>query len=105
MIFHRRRRPSLLNLKRLQVLRNPAIGMMQTAKNGVAGDLAFGLCRPVNRRILFKRHVRSADIIVVVDVVIQHACQMLFVQDNDMVETFPPKRINTICYIDGQGLG
>ena len=58
-------------------------------EDGRADDFAVRLLRSGDRRILVKRHVCACDIVIVVDVVGQHGTQMLFVQDDDMIQTLP----------------
>lgn len=64
---------------------------MQSSKNRLANNLAVFLDWPVFRRILVKRHVRSADIVVFKDIFMQDSIQMLFTKNDHMVETFPAK--------------
>ena len=46
--------------------------MVQAAEDGGADDFAFGLHRAGNGRVFIERHVRSGDVVIVVDVVGQH---------------------------------
>ena len=45
---------------------------MQATKNRFAGNLAFVLDRPMNWRVFLQRHVCTADVVIIVDVVVQH---------------------------------
>ena len=64
---------------------------MQSTQNGLADNPAIGLSRAMNGSVFVQRHVRSVGV-VILDVFGQYTCQMLFVQDDDMVQAFPPER-------------
>ena len=79
-------------------LSNPAIDVMQSTKNRLAYNLTIGLNRAGNRRVFVKRHARSADVVVVIDVFVQHLMQMFFIENNHVVKAFATKcPQNTLC--------
>lgn len=53
-------------------LSNPAIDVMQSTKNWLAYNLTIGLNRAMDRRVFLKRHMRSADVVIIIDVFVQH---------------------------------
>ena len=63
---------------------------MQAAQDGHADDPAFDLNRPVNRGVFIERHMRPAGI-VIIDVFSQHRMQVLFIENDHMIQAFPPK--------------
>lgn len=71
---------------------NSAVIVMQAAEDGFTDDLAIRLNRPMYRRILLKRHVRSADVVIFIDVFVQHAMQMSFIKNNHVVQTLSAQR-------------
>ena len=62
--------PTIENSSRFKALSSPAVHMVQATKNRPANNSTLGLSLSVNRCILRKRHMRSADVIVFKDVLI-----------------------------------
>lgn len=60
---------------------------MQAAEDGFANDIAIGLNRAMHGRILLKWHMCSADVVIFIDVFVQHAMQMSFIKNNHVVKT------------------
>ena len=54
---------------------------MQSTKNWLAHNLTIGLSRAMDKRVFLKRHMRSADVIVIVNVFLQNIMQMSFVEN------------------------
>ena len=67
---------------------------MQSTKNRLACDLAISLGRAVNRRVLVKGHVCSADIVIFKDVFMQNVIQMLFIEDDYMIQALSAQCAN-----------
>src|SRR6516164_8350405 len=70
---------------------DPAILMMQSAKNRNSGNPAADLNRTREWRILVQRQV-SSRFVVVANVIFQDLTQMCLAQDDDVVHTFTPDR-------------
>ena len=62
---------------------------MQAAEDGGADDFTFGLYWTRNRRVFVERHVCAGDDVIVLDVFCQHGPQMVFAEDNDVIQTLP----------------
>ena len=65
--------------------------MMQSAEYGCFDNSPFGLDRAMHGRVLIQRHVRAADVVIVVNVVGQDCPKVIFVQNDDMIQAFSPK--------------
>ena len=66
--------------------------MMQSVKNWLAYDLTIFLNWSMYRRIFLKRHMCSADIVILKDIFMQDIIQMFFVENNHIVKTVSTKR-------------
>ena len=64
---------------------------MQSGQNWLANNLAFLLGWPMFRGVLYKRHMSSADVVILIDVFVQHTMQMLFVENDHVVQALPAK--------------
>jgi len=65
--------------------------MVQSSEERLGGDLADGLDRTCNRRILVQRQV-GASLIVILLIRFEHVAKMAFAKDDDMVQAVPPDR-------------
>ena len=64
---------------------------MQSTKNWLANNLAIFLDWSMFRAIFLKGHMSSADVVIVIDELVQHTMQMPFVENDHMVQAFPAK--------------
>src|SRR3981081_3891653 len=65
--------------------------MMKSAQDGVRNYGAGSLNRTRDRRILLQRPMRS-NAVVIGRIVFQNSAQMCLAQDDDVIQTLPPKR-------------
>ena len=72
-------------------LSNPAIDVMQSTKNWLAYNITSDLSRTMNRRVFLKRHMCSANVVIIVDVFVQHAMQMFFIENDHVIQTLAAK--------------
>ena len=68
-------------------LSNSSIDVMESTQNWLVYNLTVGLNRAGDRWVFLKWHMRSADVVIIIDVFVQHAMQMLFVENDYMTQT------------------
>ena len=61
--------------------------MMQSTKNWLAYNLTIGLNEAMDRWVFLERHMRSAEVVIIIDVFVQRAVQMFFVENDNMIQT------------------
>ena len=71
----------------------PAVLMMKSAEDRPRCDLAIPVDRPMGRRILLQRQMRS-EFVVIAGVGRKNLAQMGFAEDDDVIEAFAADRAN-----------